>query len=75
MHSIADTLATITPVLLVPGNGRSDDGLIREALYCWAFRGMEDPPQEKATMTNRHRCIVLQRGHGGPQVVTGLLPG
>jgi integrase len=48
MRSIADTLATITPVLLVPGQGRPDDRRIREALYCWAFRGKEDPPVEIA---------------------------
>jgi integrase len=45
MRSIADTLATATPVLLVPGKGRPDDAQIREALYCWAFRGKEDPPE------------------------------
>ena len=48
MRSIADTLATVTPVLLVPGKGRPGDRQIREALYCWAFRGRDDPPEEIA---------------------------
>lgn len=45
MRSIADTLATVTPVLLEPGKGRPGDRQIREALYCWAFRGKNDPPE------------------------------
>ena len=45
MRSIADTLATVTPVLVVPGQRRPSNGQIREALYCWAFRGKEDPPE------------------------------
>jgi integrase len=48
VRSIAETLATVTPVLLVPGKGRPDDGQIREALYCWAFRDKGDPPEEIA---------------------------
>jgi integrase len=46
MRSIADTLATATPVLLVPGQRRPGDSQIREALYCWAFRERDDPPEE-----------------------------
>jgi integrase len=45
MRSIAETLATATPVLLVPGKSHPGDKLIREALYCWAFRGSDDPPE------------------------------
>jgi integrase len=45
MRSIADTLATVTPVLLVPGQRRPGNGQIREALYCWAFRGKDVPPE------------------------------
>ena len=48
MRSIAETLATVTPALLAPGKGSPDDGLIREALYCWAFRAKGDPPEEIA---------------------------
>src|SRR5207245_1093889 len=44
MRSIADTLATVTPVLLAPGQRHPGNGQIREALYCWAFRGKDDPP-------------------------------
>jgi hypothetical protein len=45
IRSITDTLATVTPVLLVPGQQRPGDKQIREALYCWAFRGKDDPPE------------------------------
>ena len=48
MRSIADTLATVTPVLLVPGQRRPGDRQIRDALYCWAFRDRDDPPEEIA---------------------------
>ena len=45
MRSIADTLATVTRSswCLVPR--RPGDSQIREALYCWAFRGKDDPPE------------------------------
>ena len=46
VRSIADTLATITPVLLAPGQQRPGDGQIRDALYCWAFRDRDNPPRE-----------------------------
>ena len=46
MRSIADTLATVTPVLLVPGQQRPGDGQIRDALYCWAFRDRDNPTEE-----------------------------
>jgi integrase len=48
MRSIADTLATATPVLLAPGQGRPGEAQIRDALYCWAFRGRDDPPEAMA---------------------------
>ncbi len=38
----------MTPVLLVPGNGRPDDALLREALYGWAYRGRTHPPGQVA---------------------------
>jgi len=44
LRSMAETFATVTPVLLVPGKGRPDDALLREALYGWAFRNRADPP-------------------------------
>ncbi|HLM88460.1 MAG TPA: hypothetical protein VK284_05440 [Streptosporangiaceae bacterium] len=50
VRSVAETLATVTPVLLVPGNGRPDDGQLREALYCWAFRDRHDPPEHVAAV-------------------------
>jgi hypothetical protein len=50
VRSVAETLATVTPVLLVPGSGRPDDGQLREALYGWAFRDMHDPPEEVAAV-------------------------
>ena len=50
MRSVAETLATVTPVLLVPGSGRPDDGQLREALYGWAFRDSHDPPEEVAAV-------------------------
>ena len=48
MRSIADTLATVTPVLLLPGQRRPGDRQIRDALYCWAFRDKDHPPEEIA---------------------------
>jgi integrase len=48
MRSIADTLATVTPVLLLPAERRPGNAPIRDALYCWAFRGKNDPPDEIA---------------------------
>jgi hypothetical protein len=46
MRSIADTLATVTPVLLVCGQQRPGDRQVRDALYCWAFRDRDNPPEE-----------------------------
>jgi integrase len=48
LRSIAETFATVTPVLLAPGTGRPDDVLLREALYGWAFRDRADPPSDIA---------------------------
>ncbi len=48
IRSIAETLATVTPVLLAPGQQRPGDRQIRDALYCWAFRDMDNPPGEIA---------------------------
>jgi integrase len=50
VRSVAETLATVTPVLLVPDTGRPDDGQLREALYGWAFRDKHDPPEEVAAI-------------------------
>jgi hypothetical protein len=50
VRSVAETLATITPVLLVPDTGRPGDGQLREALYGWAFRDGHDPPEEVAVV-------------------------
>jgi integrase len=36
-QSIAETLATVTPVLLDAAQGRPDDKILRRALYGWAF--------------------------------------
>jgi integrase len=47
-RSIAETLATITPVLLASGRGRPDDAALRQALYSWAFRNQPDPPEDIA---------------------------
>jgi hypothetical protein len=44
----AETLATVTPVLLAPGQQRPGDRQIRDALYCWAFRDRDNPPGEIA---------------------------
>jgi integrase len=46
VRSVAETLATVTPVLLVGSTGRPDDGQLREALYGWAFRDGHDPPED-----------------------------
>jgi integrase len=50
VRSVAETLATVTPVLLVPGEGRPDDGQLRELLYRWAFRDEHDPPEDVAAV-------------------------
>lgn len=53
VRSAADTLATVTPVLLVAVDDRPSDAQIREALYCWAFRGRHDPPEDVAVALDR----------------------
>ncbi len=50
VRSIAETLATVTPVLLAPGPGRPGDGQLRHALYCWAFRDRPGPPEDVAAV-------------------------
>ena len=50
IRSVAETLATVTPVLLVPGEARPDDGQLREVLYRWAFRDKHDPPEDVAAI-------------------------
>jgi integrase len=45
LRSIAETLTTVTSVLLVPGQGQPDDTLLRQALYGWAFRNRANPPE------------------------------
>jgi integrase len=50
VRSVAETLATVTPVLLVSSTGRPDDGHLREALYGWAFRDGHDPPEGVAAV-------------------------
>jgi len=51
-QSIAETLATITPVLLTDGKGHPGDQILRQALYGWAFnkqrRDNAEPPAEIA---------------------------
>ncbi len=47
-RSVAETLTTVTPVLLAPGRGRPDDTVLRQALYGWAFRNQPDPPEDAA---------------------------
>jgi len=47
-RSVAETLATVTPVLLAPGRGRPDDIVLRRALYGWAFRNQPEPPEDTA---------------------------
>lgn len=50
--SIAEALATVTPVLLSSDRGRPDDETLRRALYAWAFnkqrRTTQQPPAEIA---------------------------
>lgn len=47
-RSVAETLATVTPVLLIPDRQRPDDDAVRHALYLWAFRNQPDPPEDVA---------------------------
>lgn len=46
VRSIAETLTTATSVLLVPGSSQPDNRQVRDALYLWAFRNNDHPPQE-----------------------------
>jgi integrase len=46
VRSIAETLTTATSVLLVPGKGQPDSRQIRDALYVWAFRNRDHPPED-----------------------------
>jgi integrase len=48
LRSIAETLTTVTPVMLIPGPGRPEDELLREALYGWAFRIRPGAPSDIA---------------------------
>ncbi|MEN3298796.1 integrase [Pseudonocardia sp.] len=46
---IAETLATVTPILLQSASGRPNDETIRRALYQWAFNARareSDPPSD-----------------------------
>ena len=47
-RSVAETLTTVTPVLLAPAKGRPSDPAIRQALYGWAFRNIPHPPDDVA---------------------------
>jgi len=44
MRSVAETLASVTPVLLLPDGGRPADSALRAALYGWAFRSNAGTP-------------------------------
>jgi integrase len=48
LRSIGETLTAVTLALLVPGMGRPDDELLREALYGWAYRNRSYPPDDIA---------------------------
>lgn len=49
-RSVAETLTTVTPVLLAPGNRRPADAELRHALYEWAFRNQPRPPAHVAAV-------------------------
>jgi integrase len=51
LRSAAESLATIGPILLMPGRGRPEDSLIREALYQWAYRERPETPPANITAT------------------------
>jgi integrase len=44
LRSVAETLATVAPILLEPVRGMPEDPLVREALYMWAYRDRGEPP-------------------------------
>ncbi|MFG2652702.1 tyrosine-type recombinase/integrase [Streptomyces sp. NPDC048436] len=44
--SIAESLAVVTPVFVTTQKGRPDPGVLREALYQWAFRAVESETGE-----------------------------
>lgn len=46
VRSIAETLTTVTTVLLVPGRGQPGGQQVRDALYLWAFRRQDAPPEQ-----------------------------
>jgi integrase len=47
-RSIAETLTTVTSLLVEPDRARPSDGALRHALYLWAFRNQSDPPEQAA---------------------------
>jgi integrase len=49
-RSVAETLATVTPVLLAPDRRRPSDEALRHALYLWAFCNQPDPPPETVSV-------------------------
>src|SRR5260370_41216263 len=49
-RSVAETLATVTPVLLAAGKGRPDDTGLRQGPYGWAVRHPPDPPEDHASV-------------------------
>jgi integrase len=63
-QSVAEALATITPVLLTTSRGLPDDKTLRAALYGWAFnkqrRKTAQPPDEIA------RALRWVEGHTRP---------
>jgi integrase len=49
-RSVAETLATVTPVLVASDRRQPTDEALRHALYLWAFRNQPDPPEEAASV-------------------------
>ncbi len=47
-RSIAETLTTVTRLLIEPDPHQPGEEALRHALYLWAFRNQPDPPEEAA---------------------------
>jgi integrase len=72
---IAETLATVTPVLVSERRGRPTESDMRAALYGWAFntraRATTDPPADAVRWLETHTVLVAELAK--PEVIRSVL--
>jgi len=75
--SIADALATVTPILVTSGRGAPDPSTLRHVLYAWSFnaakRGDEAPPDVARALRWAAEHTVPLSDLNSPVVVRQLL--